>query len=53
MNDQDRDAPLSERELDADRPDEALSQLLGDTKASASGEPDWEKIDEKLFARIE
>ena len=44
---------LTEAELDADRPGEMLSLLLADTKASAAGEPDWKKIDAKLFPRIE
>jgi hypothetical protein len=53
MKDEDLDAPLSEAELDADRPGENLTELLADTKASAGHEPDWETIDEKLFSRIE
>jgi len=53
MTDQDHDAPIGEQELESDRPGESLSRLLGDANASAGSEPDWEKIDEKLFSRIE
>ncbi len=47
------DRELPPKELLGDRAGEALAMLTREARADEGPEPDWDAIDEKLFARIE